>query len=118
MRDELKDEEAHLATNQTIDGQLERAVDNGAAWVLGSAEDLYEILRRLPRQQGRASEVAGLHVFLRALVPQLEELHERLNELVLAAEAWEGRLAGKEPGHVAPHSSADRNASDERGGEA
>ena len=96
------DREGTRATSHTADDTLSRGVENAICWVIGSAQDLSDLLERLLAKQGNAGALEGLQSFLRGLIPNLDELHERLHDLVLAGEAWEVRLTAEDDGDEPP----------------
>jgi hypothetical protein len=96
------DREGAGATSHTADDTLSRGIESAIYWVLGSAQDLSDLLERLLPKQGNARALEGLRSFLRGLIPDLDELHERLHDLVLAGEAWEVRLTAEDSGGEPP----------------
>src|SRR4051794_25021174 len=110
-------EEAKMETNREDAAKLAGAVENAVSWVLGSAEDLYDTLLRLTKHQGSAKEEEAMRAYFRPLVSQLDRLHEQIHQMVLAAEAWEGRLAGGSDGDAVPRRGDEQLSPRETGGD-
>ena len=95
---------------RVLDHSATQQVDNAASWMLASAELLFELMERLLRGLGHAQGGDQLRSFLLGLVSPLDEIHERLHDMVLAAESWEARL-------TAPIAAKDSSNTTERHGD-